>query len=271
MWNSIFEDIKHINEYGNEYWLAREFAKTLEYKDFGNFENTILKAKLACKNSNQDIENHFGDTTEMVTIGSGASREFKSYRLSRYACYLIIQNADPSKEIVALGQTYFALQTRKQEIQEHNIEDTKRKYLRDEMKKHNNDLAAAAKDAGVVEPIDYAIFQNFGYMGLYNGLDSKGIHTKKWLKKSQKILDHMWSEELAANLFRATQAEAKLRRENIQWKDKANRAHLEVGKEVRDTIEKLGGTMPEELPATDSIKKAEKRLKDSEEKKFLSE
>ena len=200
----------------------------------------------------------------MVPIGSGAERVMPSYKLSRYACYLIMQNADPSKEIIALGQTYFAVQTRMQEIrqmEEYNrldTEDEKRLFLRDEMARHNIQLAAAAKVAGVVEPIDYAIFQNHGYMGLYGGLDAKGIHQRKGLKKSQQILDHMGSTELAANLFRATQTEEKLQREKIKGKTKANQTHYEVGKKVRKTIQELGGTMPENLPAADSIKKIEK-------------
>jgi len=268
MWNSVFEEIKHINEYENDYWKARELAKVLEYQDFWNFEKVIEKAKKACENSWQNILDHYGDVTEMVQIGSSAQREFPSYILSRYACYLIIQNSDPRKEVVALGQTYFAIQTSKQEVSEQTIEDSKRKHLRDEMKKHNIDLAEAAKNAGVIKPVEYAIFQNFWYKGLYNGLDNKWIHSKKWLKNSQQILDHMWSEELAANLFRATQAEAKLRRDNIQWKDKANTTHYEVWKEVRDTIKKLWGTMPEELPVIESIKQAEKRLKNSQKKKL---
>ncbi|MCP4523840.1 MAG: DNA damage-inducible protein D [Candidatus Gracilibacteria bacterium] len=265
---SIFEDIRHINEYGNEYWSARELYKVLEYSEYNKFLPVIENAKISCRNSSETILDHFAKVSEMIKIARGTVREtnrkIQNYNLSRYACYLIIQNADPRKEVVALGQTYFAIQTRKQELTEQFLEDTRRKSLRNEMKKHNTDLAEAAKNAGVVEPVDYAIFQNFGYMGLYNGLDNKGIHKKKGLKKSQKILDHMSSEELAANLFRATQAEAKLKRENIQGKMNANDTHFGVGKEVRQTIEKLGGTMPEELPATESIKKAEKRLKESE-------
>ena len=208
----------------------------------------------------------------MVPIGSSAERLIPSYKLSRYACYLIVQNADPSKEVVALGQTYFAVQTRLQEIRQMeeykrlSTENEKRLFLRNEMAKHNIQLAAAAKDAGVIEPLDYAIFQNHGYMGLYGGLDAKAIHKYKGLKKSQLILDHMGSTELAANLFRATQTEEKLRRENIKGKTKANRTHYEVGKKVRKTIQELGGTMPENLPVADSIKKLEstkqpKRLK----------
>lgn len=269
MTKNIFEDIKHFNEFWNEFWLAREFYKVLEYTEYTKFIPAINRAKQACEKSWQNTDDHFADVSEMVEIGSWAKREIEDIQLSRYACYLIIQNADSSKETVALWQTYFALQTRKQEVQENLLEDSKRKMLRDEMKKHNVDLAQAAKNAGVELPLDYAIFQNYGYMWLYAGLDSKWIHAKKWLKKSQKILDHMSSEELAANLFRATQAEAKLKRENIKWKDNANKAHLAVGAEVRQTIKNLGGTMPEDLPASDSIKKAEKRLKDTKSKNIL--
>jgi DNA-damage-inducible protein D len=190
-----------------------------------------------------------------------------SVALSRYACYLIVQNADPSKEIVALGQTYFAIQTRKLEIIEQKAyerlgtEDEKRIFLRNEMRDHNRKLAEAAKAAGVIQSIDYAIFQNHGYQGLYGGLGVKDIHARKRLKKGQQILDHMGSTELAANLFRATQAEEKLRRENIKGKDKANAAHYEVGRKVRQTIRELGGTMPENLPNAESIKKVESRAK----------
>ena len=260
---SVFEQIRQTDENGNEFWAARQLAKALEYTDFRNFLSVIEKAKEACKNSGQEVENHLVEFNEMVSIGSGAEREMNSYKLSRYACYLVVQNADPSKEIVALGQTYFAMQTRLQEIRqmdEYNrlsTEDEKRLFLRNEMAKHNTQLAAAAKDAGVIEPIDYAIFQNHGYMGLYGGLDAKAIHAKKGLKKSQQILDHMGSTELAANLFRATQTEEKLKREKIKGKQKANRTHFEVGKKVRQTIEEIGGTMPENLPTEESIKKLE--------------
>ena len=261
---SLFEQIKQTDENGNEYWAARQLAKVLEYTDFRNFSAVITKAKEACTNSGQLIKNHLVDFNEMVPIGSGAYRQMESVKLSRYACYLVVQNADPGKEVVALGQTYFAVQTRVQEIQQMdaynqlNSENEKRLFLRNELAKHNTQLAAAAKQAGVVESIDYAIFQNHGYMGLYGGLDAKGIHTKKRLKKSQQILDHMGSTELAANLFRATQTEEKLRKENIKGKQKANQTHLEVGKKVRQTIKELGGTMPENLPSADSIKKIEK-------------
>lgn len=259
---SIFESIKHINEYGDEYWLARELSKILEYKDFRNFLVAIDKAMEACQNSNLKISDHFGETTEMVLIGSNAKRAFPSYRLSRYACYLIVQNADPSKRIVALGQTYFATKTRQQELIENydNLsEEQKRLAIRNELTEHNKSLADAAHDAGIITNQDYAIFQNKGYQGLYGGLGVKEIHAKKCLKKSQKILDHMGSEELAANLFRATQTDAKLRRENIKGKDKANQTHYNVGQKVRETIKELGGTMPEDLPTPEkSIKQIEK-------------
>lgn len=247
---SIFEQIKQTDQNGNEFWGARQLAKALEYTDFRNFKAVVNKAKEACLNSGQPIENHIVDFNEMVSIGSGAERELPSFILSRYACYLIVQNADPAKEVVALGQTYFAVQTRLQEIRQMddynrlNTEDEKRLFLRNEMAKHNTQLAAAAKDAGVIEPIDYAIFQNHGYMGLYGGLDAKAIHQKKKLKKSQQILDHMGSTELAANLFRATQTEEKLRRENIQGKQKANKTHFEVGRRFVKRLQKLEAQCP---------------------------
>ena len=261
---SVFEQIKQIDENGNEFWMARQLAKTLDYKDFRNFLVVIEKAKEACQNSGQAVANHLVEFNEVVPVGSGATHTYPSYKLSRYACYLIVQNADPSKEVVALGQTYFAVQTRIQEITQMEAynqlsnEDEKRLFLRNELAKHNTHLAAAAKNAGVITSLDYAIFQNHGYMGLYGGLDAKAIHKSKGLKKSQQILDHMGSTELAANLFRATQTEEKLRRENLKGKQKANQTHFEVGKKVRKTIEELGGTMPENLPIANSIKEVEK-------------
>lgn len=264
---SVFEQIKQIDENGNEFWMARQLAKTLDYKDFRNFLVVIEKAKEACQNSGQTVANHLVEFNEVVAVGSGATHNYPSYKLSRYACYLIVQNADPSKEVVALGQTYFAVQTRIQEITQMEAynrlsnEDEKRLFLRNEMAKHNTHLATAAKNAGVITSLDYAIFQNHGYMGLYGGLDAKAIHKSKGLKKSQQILDHMGSTELAANLFRATQTEEKLRRENIKGKQKANQTHFEVGKKVRKTIEELGGTMPENLPIANNIKEVEKAQK----------
>jgi DNA-damage-inducible protein D len=254
---SPFEQIKRTNDVGIEFWSSRNFAEVLAYEDYRNFEGVIEKAKLSCFNSGHRIEDHFVDVTELVAIGSGAERPVKTILMSRYACYLAIQNADPKKEIVAHGQTYFAIQTRRQELADEHVEEGRRVLLREEMRRHNVQLADAAKDAGVIKPIDYAVFQNHGYMGLYGGLKQGDIHQRKCLKKSQKILDHMGSTELAANLFRATQAEEKLRRDEVMGKDAANRTHRKVGEKVRQTIKELGGTMPEDLPRVESIKKIE--------------
>ena len=260
---SVFEQIRKVDEQGVEFWSARNMAKVLEYSEYRHFLPVIEKAKESCKNSGQNVSYHFEDILEMIEIGKGGKRQTESVKLSRYACYLIVQNADPSKEVVANGQTYFAVQTRIAEIKQMDeyarltTEDEKRLFLRNELIRHNLQLADAAKDAGVVEPIDYAIFQNHGYQGLYGGLGAKDIHERKGLKKSQKILDHMGSTELAANLFRATQTEEKLRREQIKGKTKANKTHYEVGVKVRQTIKELGGTMPENLPVAESIKSVE--------------
>ncbi len=259
---SVFENIKHINENGQEFWYARELQRALEYTQFNKFLPVIKKAMEACGQSGNDIEDHFTQVSEMVRIGSGAERRFNSYKLSRYACYLIVMNADSRKKVIALGQTYFAIKTRQQELIEdyENLnENQKRLAIRNEMKEHNKSLANAARDAGVITPLDYAIFQNKGYQGLYGGLGAKEIHTRKGLKKSQKILDHMGSTELAANLFRATQTDEKLRREHIQGKKEAGDTHYKVGSKVRQTIAELGGTMPEDLPTPKkSIKQIER-------------
>ena len=260
-----FEQIRRTNPQGNEFWSSRDFARVLGYNDYRNFEAVVQKARTACFNSGQRVEDHFVEITEMIEIGKGGQRAVQTVMMSRYACYLVIQNADPSKEIVAQGQTYFAFQTRRQELSDAELEVQRRLSIRSELRTHNSQLADAAKDAGVVEPRDYAIFQNHGYMGLYGGLGAQDIHARKGLKKGEQILDHMGSTELAANLFRATQAEEKLRREKITGKAKANKAHREVGAKVRETIKELGGTMPEELPSEESIKaveaKARKALK----------
>ena len=259
---SLFESIRHVNEYGEEFWYARELQIALEYKEWRNFLKVIEKAMIACNGSDNEVSDHFVEVNKMVNIGSGAERELEDMALSRYACYLIVQNGDSRKKVIALGQSYFAVKTRQQELIENFDEldeDKKRLAIRYEMIEHNKMLVAAAKDAGVSTTKDYAIFQNYGYKGLYGGLSAKEIHAKKGLKKNQKILDHMGYEELAANLFRATQTEAKLRRENIQGKENANQAHYDVGKEVRNTIERLGGTMPEDLPTPNkSIQQIEK-------------
>ena len=268
--DSTFESIKHINDYGQEFWYARELQIALEYKQWRRFCGVIDKAKEACKNSGYTISDHFADIGKMVDIGSSAHREIQDFELSRYACYLIVMNGDSSKEIIALGQTYFAVKTRQRELIENFddlTEDKKRLAIRGEMITHNKSLAEAAKMAGISDSRDYAIFQNCGYQGLYGGLGVKDIHKRKGLKKNQKILDHMGSTELAANLFRATQTDEKLRREQIQGKKKANQTHYEVGKKVRQTIQELGGTMPEDLPTpTKSIKQIEK-----EQKKLLND
>src|SRR5437899_1358401 len=262
--NRTFELIKRTNEQGGEFWSARELARVLEYADFRNFAAAIEKAKEACSKSGHAVADHFVGLTEMVEIGSGAQRPLDDLALSRYACYLAIQNADPTKPLVALGQTYFAVQTRRQELaggEEARLEDQKRLLLRQEMKKHNKQLAGAAKEAGVIQPVDYAIFMDHGYQGLYGGFGMREIHQRKGLKAKEQILDHKASTELAANLFRATQTEEKLRREDVHTKNHANQIHKAVGRKVRQTIRELGGTMPENLPTAESIKKVESREK----------
>jgi len=261
-----FETIKKLDHNGAEFWSSRELAKALEYSDYRKFLSVIEKARVSCKNSGEVVHNHFVQADEMVKIGSGAERPIETVYLSRYACYLIVQNSDPKKVVVAKGQTYFAIQTRRQENTENLIEDNKRVFLREEMKKHNINLTKTAKSAGVQ---NYAIFQNAGYKGLYGGLTSQDIHSKKGLKKSQQILDHMNSEELAANLFRATQTEAKIKREDIKGEGNANIAHFDVGQKVRNTIRNIGGTMPEDLPAVDGVGKAKTRIKKDEKKKHF--
>ena len=258
---SAFESIRHEDEDGDEYWSARELAKVLGYAKWDKFTNVIQKAKTACENSAQAISDHFRQAGKLIEAGKGAQREIEDVHLSRYACYLIVQNADPSKEIVALGQTYFAVQTRRQQQADELAgltEDQKRLYLRGQVAHHNIQLADAASTAGVITAFDFAIFQDHGYMGLYGGERAKDIHARKSLKKSQQILDYMGSTELAANLFRATQTEEKIRRENIHGKDAANRTHYAVGKKVRQTIQELGGTMPEDLPTpTESVQQVQ--------------
>ena len=255
-----FENIKHINEFGEEYWNARELMIALEYNKWSNFKSAIDKAKESCKNSNITVSDHFADVGKMVSIGSGAKRNQQDYRLSRYACYLIVQNADSRKESVALGQTYFAVQTRRQEITEKEYsllsEDEKRLYQRDLTRKGNYSLNQAAKNAGVK---NFDKFHNSGYKGLYNGETADDIAKRKGLRYREDILDNMCSEELAANLFRITQTESKLKKDNIKRENEANKTHYEVGKEVRNTIKRLGGTMPEDLPTPEkSLKELER-------------
>lgn len=266
-----FDGIKHVNEYGQEFWYARELQGVLEYTEWRNFSNAIDKAKDACKNSKNNVGDHFVDVNKSSPMPRGGQREVDDYMLSRYACYLIVQNGDPRKEVIAVGQTYFAVKTRQQELVDNYdqlSEEQKRLAIRNEIAEHNKSLAEAAQMAGVVEPYDYAIFQNKGYQGLYGGLGVREIHARKGLKKSQKILDHMGSTELAANLFRATQTDEKLRRENIKGKNAANQTHFEVGSKVRQTIEELGGTMPEDLPTPE---KSIKQISRDQGKKKIQE
>lgn len=276
MSNSVFERIKHTDQFGSEFWLARQLAKALEYVDYRNFLSVISKAKEACSNSEHNPEDHFVS----IEYSEDGKDVYQSHGtdmcLSRYACYLIIQNADPSKEIVAKGQTYFAIQTRIAEIKQMpdytalRNDDEKRFFLRNELRKHNAQLADAASSAGVVSNMDYAIFQNHGYMGLYGGLNAKEIARRKGIAPNKIILDFMGSSELAANLFRATQTEEKLRRENVKDKREANKIHQQVGAKVRQTIKDLGGTMPEDLPVSEDIKKTERRLASAERKLSIS-
>ena len=262
-----FENIRRESNDGGEYWWARELQVVLEYKSWDKFKAVIHKATKACSKSKIDPSYHFDHVDKMVTIGSGAKREKGDVKLSRYACYLIVQNGNPAKPVIASGQTYFAIQTRRQELADDEAfqqldEDKKRLFLRNELKEHNKQLVEAASQAGVESGLDFAIFQNHGYQGLYGGLGARDIHRRKDLKKGQQILDHMGSTELAANLFRATQAEEKLRREDIQGKEKANIAHYEVGEKVRNTIKEIGGTMPEDLPTPEtSVKVLESKSK----------
>jgi DNA-damage-inducible protein D len=269
--SKIFEELKRINEYNSEFWYARDIQKTLEYTKWSNFLKVIEKAKESCQNSNIGIDDNFCEIARTIEIGNNAIREIDDIMLSRYACYLIVMNGDPRKEVIALGQTYFAIQTRQQEIMEQFdqlSEDNKRLKIRNEMKEHNKSLSEAAQLAGVKEPKDFAYFHNRGYQGLYGGLGRKEIHERKGLKKSQDILDHMGSTELAANLFRATQTEEKLRRENINGLKEASETHYKVGKKVRKTIEELGGTMPEDLPTPEkSISQIEREQRKKIENK----
>lgn len=259
-----FDDIRHIDENYNEFWYARELQTVLQYAKWENFHKVIKTAQIACKISKQEVDYHFPEVRKMVDIGSGAKRSQIDYKLTRYACYLIVMNGDPRKEVIALGQTYFAIKTREQELQELYAllsEDEKRLFIRGDIKQKNMLLAEAAHRAGIQTQYEYATFQDAGYRGLYGGMTAQDIAEHKGLKNNQEILDYMGSEELAANWFRITQTEAKMRREQTDTPAKANAAHYEVGKAVRDTIESLGGTLPEDLPTPDkSIKELEQNI-----------
>ncbi|HJJ19875.1 MAG TPA: DNA damage-inducible protein D [Bacilli bacterium] len=270
---TIFENVKHIDEYGNEYWYARELKNILDYKEWRKFEGVIEKAKEACINSEYNIEDHFVGVDKMVKIGSKTERKIKDYKLSRYACYIIAQNGDSRKKIIALAQTYFAIQTRKQELTEKDYsmltEDEKRFYQRSLTKKGNYSLNQAAKKAGVK---NFDKFHNAGYKGLYNGETANDIAKRKGLRYREDILDNMGSEELAANLFRITQTESKLKKENISSENEANNTHYNIGKNIREVIAKNGGTMPEELPTPNkSLKELEKAHKNIDYQQKLSQ
>ena len=272
-----FEDIKHTDE-NVEFWLARELQEVLDYAKWQNFERVIDTAKIACKISQHEVGDHFVETFAMVEMALGGKaklgiadagnsekkkmRKVKDYKLTRYACYLIVMNGDPRKEVIAHGQTYFAVKTRQQEYQElykNLTEDERRLFLRADIKQKNQLLAEAAKRAGVREPVDYAIFQDFGYMGLYGGLKRHDIAQRKGLSEKDNILDHMGSEELGANIFRITQTEGIMKRDGISTQTEANETHYRVGKTVRKTIAELGGEMPENLPLPEkSIPEIEK-------------
>lgn len=257
-----FEEIKKTKENGTEYWSARELSEVLQYKKWENFAKVIDRAKLACNNSGNEILDHFPEVRKMVEIGSNTVRELLDYELSRYACYLIVQNGDPRKEVIALGQTYFAIQTYRQEVADHFNEldeDRRRLVVRGDIKQWNQMLAETAHNAGVIMNEEFAIFQNAGYMGLYGGLDVDDIHKRKHLEVGQKILDYMGSTELIANLFHISQTEEKLRKDEVDNAKTATSIHYSVGKEVRSAIEKIGGTMPEDLPTPEkSIQEIEK-------------
>ena len=261
--NQTFEDIKHINENGIEFWFARELQLVLDYKEWRKFEGVVQRAIKACKNSDINDLDHFVGADKMVQIGSGAERMQKDYKLTRYACYLIAQNGDPRKEVIALAQTYFAIQTRKQEIGEKEYslltEDEKRFYQRDLTRKGNYSLNQTAKKAGVK---NFDRFHNSGYKGLYNGETADDIAKRKGLRYREDILDNMGSEELAANLFRITQTESRLKKDNIYSEKEANKTHYNIGKNIREVIAKNGGTMPEDLPTPKkSLKQLEKENK----------
>ena len=256
----IFENIKHIDDNGVEYWEARELQKALEYAQWRRFMDVINKAIITCLNSNYRVDDHFAKVGKTIKMPKGASKSVDDYKLSRYACYLIVQNGDSRKEVIALGQTYFAVQTRKQELTEKEYddlsEDEKRLFRRNQVRKGNYNLNKTAVNSGVK---DLARFHNAGYKGLYNGESADDIFKRKKLRYREDILDNMCSEELANNIFRIAQTEAKLKRDNVDNEYTANSVHYEVGREVRNSIKRLGGTMPEDLPTPNkSLKELDK-------------
>ncbi len=274
--NNIFEDIKHIDEYGNEYWFARDLQKVLEYKDWRNFLKVLDKAKEACCNSRFNVDEQLVEVNKLSKRNNNAIVNIQDYKLSRYICYLIVQNADPSKEVVALGQTYFAVQTRKQEITEQEYDslsdDEKRFYQRKLTRRGNYTLQKVASSAGVK---NMAEFHNAGYRGLYNGETADDIFKRKKLRYREDILDNMNEDELVANLFRINQTKQKLLRDNIQGENNAKNVHYEVGKKVRKAIADIGGMMPEEMPtpkkSLKELEREKKQLADKKKRKLVAE
>jgi len=274
-----FESIKHVRDNGTEFWYARELAEVLEYVQWRNFQKVIDRAVLACKNSGFEVADHFAEVSKTIEMPKNAKKHIVDYKLTRYACYLIVQNGDPRKEIIALGQTYFAIQTRRQEVQDafnQLDENNKRLVVRGNIKQWNQLLAEAAHNAGVITDEEFAIFQNAGYMGLYGGMTVADIHAKKGLKKNEKILDYMGSTELIANLFRISQTEEKLKRDEVSTAAVANNTHYEVAEKIRKAIIEMGATLPEDLPVPEkSIQTIERekigKLRNSKKKLMLDE
>ena len=264
----IFEEIKHIDENGREYWEARELMPLLEYSKWERFSNAIDNAKKSCENSGYSVEEHFPGVGKMINLAKGAKRNVLDYKLSRYACYLIVQNGDSRKKVIALGQTYFAIQTRKQELSEKAYseltEDEKRFYQRNLTRKGNYSLNITARNCGVK---NFDKFHNSGYKGLYNGETANDIAKRKGLRYREDILDNMGSEELVANLFRISQTEAKLKKDNVKTEIIASDTHYTIGRNIREVIVKNGGTLPEDLPTPNkSLKEIEKENKKLENK-----
>ena len=269
--NKSFEEIKHIDESGVEFWYARELMPVLQYAKWQNFKKIIKKAMIACENSDISIDDCFTDVSKPIISGKGKEEFIEDYKLTRYACYMIAQNGDSRKKVIALAQTYFAVQTRKHELSEKEYslltEDEKRFYQRNLTRKGNYSLNQAAKNAGVK---NFDKFHNSGYKGLYNGETADDIAKRKGLRYREDILDNMGSEELAANLFRITQTESRLKRDKVDTENKANKTHYEVGAKIRKTIKELGGTMPEDLPTPKkSLKQLEKENKKALNKKGI--